>query len=186
MQMEGMPRWVTIDRSNALETRRARKRAFPDFCFNDKIEREDGNSVTIAVSLTGTHTGYLDYPIDQVPELAATGKSINLPAEYFTYYIDDDQIHAVFGRIPEGHGTSGLQEQFLFSVRPAAEATECWSRTVSPILSVRIATSVPTKPMLLSRPEFLGGSDQVLVDLRLGLSLRTRPEDFDEMDRPPV
>ncbi|NBC30420.1 MAG: hypothetical protein GVY29_10590 [Spirochaetes bacterium] len=111
MQMEGMPRWVKIDRSNALETHRARKRAFPDFRFNEKIEREDGNSVTVAVYLTGTHTGYLDYPINQVPELEATGKSIDLPAEYFTYYIEDDQIRAIFGRIPEGHGPPALKEQ---------------------------------------------------------------------------
>jgi hypothetical protein len=111
MQMEGMPRWVTIDRPSALDTHQARKRAFPDFRFNETIERLEENSVTIAVYLTGTHTGYLDYPIDQVPELEATGRSINLPAEYFTYYIENDQIHAIFGRIPEGHGPPALKEQ---------------------------------------------------------------------------
>jgi hypothetical protein len=111
MQMEGMPRWVTIDRPNALDTHQARKRAFPDFRFNETIERQEGNSVTIAVYLTGTHTGYLDYPINQVPELEATGRSINLPAEYFTYYIENDRIRAVFGRIPEGHGPPALKEQ---------------------------------------------------------------------------
>lgn len=111
MQMDGMPRWVTIERPNALAMHKARKQAFPDFRFNEKIEREEGNSVTIAVYLTGTHTGYLDYPIKHVPKLEATGKSIDLPAEYFTYYIEDDKIRAIFGRIPEGHGPPALKEQ---------------------------------------------------------------------------
>jgi len=46
-----------------------------------------------------------------VPELEATGKSINLPSEYFTYYNENYRIRAVFGRIPEGHGPPALKEQ---------------------------------------------------------------------------
>jgi len=111
MQMKGMPFWASIGRPNALDMHKARKRAFPDFKFNEKVIREDGNAVTVAVYLTGTHTGFLDYPIDAVPKLEPTGRSIDLPAEYFTYYVEEDRIHHVFGDIPEGHGPPALNKQ---------------------------------------------------------------------------
>lgn len=111
MQMKGMPFFVKIPFADALAMHRARKQAFPDFTFNEKIEATTGNSVTIAVFLKGTHTGYLDYPIKEVPKLEATGKPIDLPAEYFTYFFENDRITRVFGEIPEGHGPPALKKQ---------------------------------------------------------------------------
>lgn len=111
MQMKGMPFWVSIGRPNALDMHQARKRAFPDFKFNEQVVSEEGNAVKIAVYLTGTHTGPLDYPISEVPKVGPTGKSINLPAEYFTYYVEKDRIHYIFGEIPEGHGPPALKKQ---------------------------------------------------------------------------
>ncbi|HEX8705905.1 MAG TPA: ester cyclase [Myxococcaceae bacterium] len=111
MQMKGMPFWVSIGRPNALDMHKARKTAFPDFQFHEEVVREEGNAVTIAVHLTGTHTGPLDYPIPDVPKMAPTGKSIDLPAEYFTYYVEQDRIRRVFGEIPEGHGPPALKKQ---------------------------------------------------------------------------
>lgn len=111
MQMKGMPFWVEIGRANALDMHKARKTAFPDFKFNEKVVREEGNAVTVAVYLTGTHTGPLDYPISEVPKLAPTGRTIDLPAEYFTYYVEKDHIRSIFGEIPEGHGPAALKKQ---------------------------------------------------------------------------
>ena len=111
MQMKGMPFFAKIDVDHALDMHKARKRAFPDFRFNEKIESVQGNAVKIAVYLTGTHTGFLDYPIDAVPKLEATGKAIDLPAEYFTYYVEHDTIRRVFGEIPPGHGPPALKKQ---------------------------------------------------------------------------
>jgi len=111
MQMKGMPSWVKIGRPNALDMHKARKTAFPDFKFNEQVVSQQGNAVTVAVYLTGTHTGPLDYPIAEVPKLAPTGRSIDLPAEYFTYYVEKDLIRRVFGVIPEGHGPPALKKQ---------------------------------------------------------------------------
>ncbi len=111
MQMKGMPFFVTIPYARALDMHKARKTALPDFRFNEKVELEDGNSVRIAVYLSGTHTGPLDYPIDEVPKVAATGKTIALPVEYFTYFVEHDRIVRVFGDIPDGSGPPALKQQ---------------------------------------------------------------------------
>ena len=111
MQMKGMPFWVSIDRPHGLDMHKARKKAFPDFKFNEQVIREKGNAVTVAVYLTGTHTGPLDYPLDTVPKMGPTGRSIDLPAEYFTYYVENDRIRRIFGEIPEGHGPPALKKQ---------------------------------------------------------------------------
>ncbi len=111
MQMKGMPFFVKIPFSEALAMHKARKQAFTDFTFNEKVEATTGNSVRIAVYLKGTHTGFLDYPIKEVPKLEATGKPIDLPAEYFTYFFENDLITRVYGEIPEGHGPPALKKQ---------------------------------------------------------------------------
>jgi hypothetical protein len=111
MQLKGMPFFVTIPRANALDMHRARKRAFPDFRFNEQIEGSGENWVRVAVFLSGTHTGLLDYPVKEVPKLEATGRAISLPAEYFTYFFEHDHITRVFGEIPEGHGPPALKKQ---------------------------------------------------------------------------
>jgi len=111
MQMKGMPFFVKIPFADALSMHKARKRAFPDFTFNEKLDPVLGNSVRVAVFLKGTHTGFLDYPIKEVPKLEATGKSIDVPAEYFTYYFENDRIRHIYGEIPEGHGPAALKKQ---------------------------------------------------------------------------
>ena len=112
MKMEGMPFFVSIKKADALAMHKARKQAFPDFKFNEKIEMEKDNQVKVAIYLTGTHTGLLDYPENVgVPKTEATGKSINLPAEYFTYSVENDKIVHTYGVIPEGHGPKALMQQ---------------------------------------------------------------------------
>jgi hypothetical protein len=112
MKMDGMPFFVSIKRENALDMHKARKKAFPDFKFNEVIEDTSDNQVEIAVYLTGTHTGFLDYPEKiGIPNTEATGKKIDLPAEYFTYSIENDKIVHTYGEIPDGHGPAALLKQ---------------------------------------------------------------------------
>lgn len=111
MQVKGMPFFVKIPFADALAMHKARKKAFPDFTFNEKLDSLEGNSVRVAVFLKGTHTGFLDYPIKEVPKLEATGKTIDLPAEYFTYFFENDRILRIYGEIPEGHGPPALKQQ---------------------------------------------------------------------------
>ena len=112
MKMQGMPFFVSIKKKDALSMHKARKTAFPDFKFNEKIESAKDNQVKVAIYLTGTHTGLLDYPKNVgVPKTAATGKTINLPSEYFVYSVENNKIVDTYGEIPEGHGPKALMEQ---------------------------------------------------------------------------
>ncbi len=110
LKMKGMPFFVSVNREHALDVHKARKRAFPDFRFNETIESR-GNAVTVTVFLSGTHTGFLDYPVGGVPKLSPTGKTIRLPSESFTYYVESDRIVYTYGEIPEGHGPPALKKQ---------------------------------------------------------------------------
>lgn len=112
MKMEGMPFFVSIKKTDALNMHQARKVAFPDFKFNEKVELEENNQVKVAIYLTGTHTGLLNYPKNVgVPKTEATGKSINLPAEYFIYSVENNKIVYTYGYIPKGHGPVALMKQ---------------------------------------------------------------------------
>jgi hypothetical protein len=112
MQMKGMPFFVHIAKKDALVVHQARKTAFPDFRFNEVIEAVHDNQVKVAIYLTGTHTGVLDYPPSTgVPRTEPTGKTIRLPSEYFAYTVESDLIVDTYGEIPEGHGPAALMEQ---------------------------------------------------------------------------
>ncbi len=111
MKMAGMPFFVSIDRAHAFDVHKARKVAFPDFRFNETIENTGKNAVKVTVRWTGTHTGFLDYPVGDLPKTNATGKTVALPEEYFTYYVEADHIVHTFGEIPEGHGPPALKKQ---------------------------------------------------------------------------
>ena len=112
MKMKGMPFFVSIKKDDALSMHKARKTAFADFKFNEIIESATDNQVKVAIYLTGTHTGLLDYPKNVgVPKTEATGKKINLPSEYFIYSVENDKIVDTYGEIPDGHGPKALMEQ---------------------------------------------------------------------------
>jgi predicted ester cyclase len=112
MKMKGIPFFISIKKADALSMHKARKTAFPDFKFNEKIESATDNQVKVAIYLTGTHTGLLDYPKNVgVPKTPATGKKINLPSEYFIYSVENDKIVDTYGEIPDGHGPKALMEQ---------------------------------------------------------------------------
>jgi predicted ester cyclase len=112
MKMKGMPFFVSIKKKDALEMHKARKTAFPDFKFNEKIEYATNNQVKVAIYLTGTHTGLLDYPKNVgVPKTNATGKKIDLPSEYFIYSVENNKIVDTYGEIPDGHGPKALMKQ---------------------------------------------------------------------------
>lgn len=88
-----------------------RKQAFPGFKFNETLEPVPPNGVRAVVRWSGTHTGFLDYPVGNLPKTPATNKAVTFPAEYFTYYVEDDRIVNTYGEIPEGHGPPALNQQ---------------------------------------------------------------------------
>ena len=111
MKMTGMPFFVSIDRAHAFDVHKARKVAFPDFKFNETVEESGANGVKVTVRWSGTHTGFLDYPVGDIPKTPATGKAVSLPEENFTYYVEGDKIVHTHGEIPEGHGPPALKKQ---------------------------------------------------------------------------
>ncbi len=111
MKMQGMPFFVSVDRAHAFDVHKARKVAFPDFQLNEVMEDVGKSGVKVTVRWSGTHTGLLDYPVGDIPKTPATGKSVRLPDEYFTYYVEGDRIVHTYGEIPEGNGPPALKKQ---------------------------------------------------------------------------
>jgi predicted ester cyclase len=102
--------FVKIGKKDALRMHVPRKRALPDFQFNETVLAETDDSVKLQVNLSGTHTGVIDYTgiLRGVPVIQPTGKRISLPAEYFTWFVRDDKIVKTIGEIPKGAGVQGL------------------------------------------------------------------------------
>ena len=102
--------FVKIRKSGALTMHQARRRALPDFRFNEIYLEESDGHVKIQVNLTGTHTGTIDYRgiLRNIPVIPATNKAVKLNPEYFTYYVRENQIYKTVGDIPKNAGVQGL------------------------------------------------------------------------------
>lgn len=102
--------FVKIRKSGALTMHQARRRALPDFKFNETYLEETDNHVKIQVNLTGTHTGTIDYRgiLRGVPVIPPTNIAVKLNPEYFTYYVLDNKIYKIIGDIPKNAGVQGL------------------------------------------------------------------------------
>jgi len=102
--------FVKIGKKDALRMHIPRKRALPDFKFNETVLSETPNTVKLQVNLTGTHTGPIDYTgvLRGVPVIAPTGKKVSLPSEYFTFTLRDGKIVKTVGEIPKNAGVQAL------------------------------------------------------------------------------
>lgn len=102
--------FVKIGKKDALQMHKPRKRAMPDFKFNETVLEETDDCVKFQVNLSGTHTGVIDYTgiLRGIPVIAPTGKKVSLASEYFDYYVRDGMIVKTVGRIPKDAGVQGL------------------------------------------------------------------------------
>lgn len=102
--------FVKIRKRDALRMHQARKRALPDFRFNEQVLDERDDMVQLQVNLSGTHTGVIDYRsiLRGVPVIQPTGKRVSLPSEYFTYVVRDGKIVKTIGKIPKNAGVQAL------------------------------------------------------------------------------
>jgi predicted ester cyclase len=102
--------FVKITKKDSLRMHKPRKQALPDFKFNEKILEENDEMVKLQVNISGTHTGVIDYNgiLPGVPVIQPTGKKINLPSEYFTYFVENGQIVKTIGKIPKNAGVQAL------------------------------------------------------------------------------
>ncbi len=102
--------FVKVGKKEALRMHKPRKQALPDFKFNEKVLEETADQVKFQVNLSGTHAGVIDYTgiLRGVPVIAPTGKKVNLPDEYFTYFVENGLIVKTIGEIPKNAGVKAL------------------------------------------------------------------------------
>ncbi len=102
--------FVKIGKRDALRMHKPRKQALPDFKFNEQVLEARADMVRLQVNLSGTHTGVIDYTgiLRGVPVIQPTGTYVQLPNEYFTYFVRDGKIIRTIGKIPKNAGVQAL------------------------------------------------------------------------------
>jgi len=83
--------------------------AIPDWSFNDHDVQEQGDKVTGAVQITGTHTEPL--VLSGMPPIPATGKKISLPEEHLEFTFKGDKIASLTSDNVPGGGIPGVLQQ---------------------------------------------------------------------------
>jgi predicted ester cyclase len=84
--------------------------AFPDWRFNGRDYKEDGNVVRYTNKVTGTQTGTLSLSMLPQP-VAPSGKHIQLAEQHFEVYIKGDKISRIHGDNAPGSGLMGILDQ---------------------------------------------------------------------------
>ncbi|MGF1579615.1 MAG: ester cyclase [Gemmataceae bacterium] len=99
----------TLDKQQFLAMLRAIYSAFPDWAYDhDRPEiREDG--IAIRWRQGGTHTGTLSLP--GIESISATGKSVQIPEQYFYYKIADGLIIEIRPEPVAGGAPGGIFAQ---------------------------------------------------------------------------
>jgi hypothetical protein len=84
--------------------------AFPDWRYDhDEPERRDDGSFTVRWRQGGTHTEALVLP--GTPPLAATGKAVRIPEQFFFYKIRGGQLVEIRPEPIAGGAPWGILEQ---------------------------------------------------------------------------
>ncbi len=98
-------------REDYLTAQKAIATAFPDWHYTVSDVQEQGNTVTLWLAGSGTHTGELVPPIPAMPAIPASGKLVTLPADHAEFMLKGGQITALRLETPLGGGLDGILEQ---------------------------------------------------------------------------
>jgi predicted ester cyclase len=90
--------------------------AMPDWKFNGKDFKQDGDKVTATFQISGTQTAELNLPMPGFPKLPATGKHVSLPQEGMTFTVKDGKISRIESAGVPGGGVSGVLAQLGVSM----------------------------------------------------------------------
>jgi predicted ester cyclase len=85
--------------------------AMPDWKFNAKDFKQDGDKVTATFQITGTQTGELNLPMPGFPKVPASGKRVSLPQEGMTFRVIDGKISRMESAKVPGGGVPGVLAQ---------------------------------------------------------------------------
>jgi hypothetical protein len=101
-----------VDGEKYVQLHRELLAGFPDWNYNFKFEREDGNIVRGTVAISGTHTGTINPTfMPGVPPITATGKKVKLPKEMLTITVRNGLISKIdVEKVPNG-GVTGILSQ---------------------------------------------------------------------------
>ena len=100
-------------KKRVLESYRAWRTAFPNFRFNEELMERMGNGVKLAVYYSGTHSDTLLIPGSGIPLIDSSGMRVRFPAEYHSYYVENDLIVFSKHEIPIGHGQPAILKSLL-------------------------------------------------------------------------
>ena len=100
-----------IGKADFLALQGALIKALPDWKFNAKSFKVEGNKVTFTVKITGTHTATLNPIMPGMSPVPATGKKVALPEEPATMTIRGDKLASFEAAQVPGGGVPGLLAQ---------------------------------------------------------------------------
>jgi predicted ester cyclase len=86
-------------------------KALPDWKFNASDFKENGDQVTAALRITGTHTGELQLPLPGLPAIPASGTKVSLPSEPSTFTVTNGKLAKLELARIEGGGVMGILSQ---------------------------------------------------------------------------
>lgn len=100
----------TLDKSQFLAMLTAIYTALPDWDYDhDPPELQPDGSIRILWRQSGRHTGPLALP--GLPQIAATGKQVRIPPQYFCYRVADGLICEIRPDPTPGGAPGGILEQ---------------------------------------------------------------------------
>ncbi len=85
--------------------------AMPDWRFNGKDFKQDGDTVTATFQISGTQTAELNLPIPGFTKFPASGKHVSLPKEGMTFTIKNEKITRIKSARVVGGGVAGVLSQ---------------------------------------------------------------------------
>jgi len=92
--------------------------AMPNWKFNAKDFKENGDVVTVTLQVTGTHTAELSLPMPGMPKIPATGMKVSLPSEASTFTVKNGKITRLDVAPTPGGGVPGILSQLGVPMPP--------------------------------------------------------------------
>jgi predicted ester cyclase len=85
--------------------------AMPDWKYNGKDFKQNGDVVTATFHISGTQTAELNLPMPGFTKIPASGKHVSLPDEGMTFTVKNDKITRIESAGIAGGGVAGVLSQ---------------------------------------------------------------------------
>ncbi|HLO15624.1 MAG TPA: nuclear transport factor 2 family protein [Anaerolineales bacterium] len=86
-------------------------KAMPDWKFNAKDVKENGDQVAMMLQVTGTQTGELQLPMPGMPAFPPSGKRVSLPYEPSTFTVKNGKLTKLEVESSASGGLMGILSQ---------------------------------------------------------------------------